>query len=167
MHNPSETKILGLSVIVAALVCWVGTASATPLQGSYSVPVPTELAPYATFAVEGKMVDAREKSRVFSYDLPEELVGKKKLEILLKETGADKGLALFEGNIANAACINGKANDLLMCFVHYHSLTFSVSDTEQLLSGKYSAAEGLGGRIQVVRSFNETPGGVIRFPAVP
>ncbi len=152
-----------------ALFGWAAASSAAPLRGSYSVPVAPDLAPYATFDVVGKMVNSRPTARVFSYNLPEDLVGGKPVEILLRETGSDKGLALFEGKIANAACIDGNdGNDkLLMCFAMYHSLGVDPAITTQFLQNKYTGAEGVNARINVAVGFIETPGGVIRFPSVP
>lgn len=151
------------------LLCWGTLGNAVPLRGSYSVPVAPDLAPYATFDVVGKMISARETARVFSYNLPEDLVGAKKTEIILQEAGEAQGLAVFQGKIANAACINGNdgTGKLLMCFVMYHSLGVDPVKTTQFLQGKYTGAEGLNARIDVAVGFIETPGGVIRFPSVP
>lgn len=157
-----------LFLTALALLSWGATVSAAPLKGSYSVPVQTRLARYATFDVEGQVLSNRLNQRIFSYDLPEDLIGRAHEEILLKQTGEQNGMPVFDGKIASAACIPELGNKLLMCFVHYHSLRMDISTTEQFLRNKYGATDGaLQGRVDVARAFTETPGGVIRLPNVP
>lgn len=155
------TSILVLGIVSGPSAAQATAAAPAPMKGSYTVPTTdTALEPYATFetADPENGYGAAGKEGVFTFVLPEELTGVAKLKFLLEEQ-ADGSWA---GEGVKGTCVQSKLD--WFCSVEFSNLTFDTVRRETLMQNKYGTGEEFFRRMEVARSFEGQPIGVIRVP---
>ncbi|HZO16174.1 MAG TPA: hypothetical protein VFB62_23025 [Polyangiaceae bacterium] len=130
----------------------------TDTAGAYSVPVPAELEPYATYPVDSITACRRGELVELGYKLPALLVGK---ETHVGFSGSyDEAAAAFvlSGNgTASCAVTNGSWS----CFEEFAGITVDLAAVAEETQG-LSAAEAQG-RLDVSQAFGADPIGILDF----
>ncbi len=155
-----------------------GTAfAAEPLspvkRAFYSVPVPSELAPFATFEVQNVEFTEDETGLHFAYDLPADLVGPNSPRILLlQQDGHDteqframigqQEIGGLQITTAKASC--GKhpfQAKKIQCLIVYTGLEVDPEVVASFLARKYANSADLEQRLDLAGAFGHEPAGVL------
>jgi hypothetical protein len=145
-----------LSVLVFAFTS--AALAATPTDGKYHVPVPAQIAEYASYDIRVRTNDPSNPTQI-SYVLPLELTGQRNLIRLTKQTEDGRK---WTGPHADASC--GTNNSMIECSVKYKNLTFDSAKAESLIRSKFTAEEEIQGRLAAAKFFGGEPAGVVSFP---
>jgi hypothetical protein len=141
--------------ILAGFSC--ASAMADSSQVTYSVPVPENLAAYASFNIPAQYTKTADSISV-SYVLPQDLTGN---QMTVQLQGSLSGTTL-EGPNAQATCTD--IQNMASCKITYTGLPLDLATTEQYLSSKYTNSTGLKYRQQVAAIFSSEPVGIITMP---
>lgn len=136
---------------------------ATEIPGVYSVPVPTHLKAFSMFPVNYRITGVA-GSRMIQYQLPEELVAGKVVQIQLEEEPVHKdGSNFHHPGVALGKC---RFDKVIQCNVGYRSFGVTHSEIESFITQKY---QGLPihtqGFIDVALMFSGEPAGIVEFDA--
>ena len=131
------------------------------IQGAYSVPTPVHLKPYAFFPVEYQLSE-QDGKKTIQYDLPEDLLGGRKVTIRLTEDGLDKdGRVHFGGHHSGAMC---SMETVMHCDVGYRNFGISQDEITDYITQKYESFPSLAaGILNVALMFSGEPAGVIEL----
>jgi hypothetical protein len=158
-------KVLLLAGVVSVVFhahAYQSVTQAPNLKGEYSVPVPPELEPYASYPLDDVCWYSDGKTLSLGYTLPDELTGSKNPIVL---TGEDTGQATFKlaGDHGDADCSRGDSMSV-SCRISYRKLNFDVDSVKQILSSEFPDPVQLTQRSAVSAVFRSDPIGVITFP---
>ena len=148
-------KLIALTVLSLS----VSTFAASYTQ--YSVPVPAELAPYATFVLNSATVIEDQAGVVVSYDLPAELVGTGHPSIVLGGKKRPGNVLLLEGEFGEASCFSRNAK--LECIVKYEDLEIDLAGVENILNQRIADPHERELRLQVAKIFGGEPVGIVEI----
>lgn len=148
-------NILALTLLSLSLPALAASYS------QYSVPVPAELAPYATFVLNSSTVTEDATGVVVSYDLPVELVGPNHAQIILAGKKSPGNVLLLEGEFGEASCFNRNAK--LECIVQYEDLEIDLAAVERILNQRVTDPHERELRLQVAKIFGGEPVGVFEI----
>ncbi len=146
---------------IFALTLCLSLPAVAASYSQYSVPVPTELAPYATFVLNSSTVTEDASGIVLSYDLPAELVGQNHPTIVLGGKKRPGNVLLLEGEFGEASCFSRNAK--LECIVKYEDLEIDLAGVERLLNQQVSDPHERELRLQVARIFGGEPVGIVEM----
>lgn len=129
--------------------------------GTYTVPVPAQLAPYATFMLNDSQVTRDNTGVVVSYDLPVELVGPNHPTIILGGKNRQGGIMLLEGEYGEASCFTRV--DKIECIVQYEDLEIDIAGVERILAARNISPHERELRLQVAKIFSGEPVGIVEI----
>jgi hypothetical protein len=160
------SQLLVLSTMSPLLMS--AAALADPVGASYTVPVASELASVATFALPQFSLQPTESGQsIVSFTLPPELTGTEKQEIDLSgELPASEGASTtLDGAVASANCVRQAMADV--CTLNYKPVYRNnpVSDANTYLMKNFTGSPDLQSRLLVADHFSNDPAGVVSFPA--
>lgn len=129
--------------------------------GSYTVPVPTELAPYATFSLPDAKLERNATHVTLSYKLPAELVGADHEAITLKGKIRPGRALLLTGKYGDASCLstNGKTE----CVVEYDDLEQDMTSAEAAIAVRTQDLAERAARLEVAKLFGSEPVGIVEI----
>ena len=129
--------------------------------GAYTVPVPPELAPYATFMLNDSNVMSDSTGVVVSYDLPAELVGPNHPTIILSGKQRQGGIMILEGKYGEASCFTRA--EKVECIVQYDDLEIDLAGVESILNQRIADPHERELRLQVAKIFSGEPVGIVEI----
>lgn len=136
------------------------------LTGNYSVPTSMELQPFASYPLPKVCWFSASDKVVLGYPLPEELTGRNDNVITLSGIAPAEGPFRLKGDHGTAQCI--RSRDLgVSCTVSYGPLNYDDAQREKHLTESFSNSIELTARMEVARSFEGNPLGVITFEDKP
>jgi hypothetical protein len=148
-------KILALTLLSLSLPVLADA------YGTYTVPVPAELAPFATFMLNDSQVTQDSTGVVVSYDLPAELVGPNHPTIVLGGKHRQGGIMILEGEYGEASCFSRNAK--LECIVQYEDLEIDLAGVENILNQRIADPHERELRLQVAKIFGGEPVGIVEI----
>lgn len=149
-----------MNKLLALTLCFSFSAMAASYS-QYSVPVPEELVPYATFVLNSSTVVEDANVITVSYDLPAELVGANHPPIVLAGKKIPGNVLLLEGEFGEAACFNRNAK--LECIVEYDDLEVDIAGVERILTHRVTDPQERELRLQVAKIFGGEPVGIFEI----
>jgi hypothetical protein len=132
-------------------------------ETEYSVPVSEELAPYATFKIKNYEIKKANGVLTVSYDLPQELVGKKGLTISLKgKFSSEAETITLHGPKGEADCTVPEKN-VLVCAIEMKDLAINSVSVTRFLTGLSTSSAEFEARQKVAEQFLGEPAGIITY----
>lgn len=148
-------KILAFTLLSLSLPAFAASYS------QYSVPVPAELAPYATFVLNSSTITEDATGIVMSYDLPVELVGPNHPTIVLGGKHRQGGIMILQGEFGEASCFSRA--EKVECIVQYEDLEIDLAGVERILAARNISSHERELRLQVAKIFGGEPVGVFEI----
>jgi hypothetical protein len=139
-----------------------GQAGVQEFDGEYIVPAPLALQSVASFKTNYCLSKDTDGKLILAYALPEDIVGKNKPRIAIKETTKGAGFINFQGSHGSASC--RKTAHEMTCFVLYPG--FDTTGSQDVVRDKFAGAEDLQARLDLAAAFSADPKGVVHF-AIP
>lgn len=137
----------------------VETTHANVPAGTYSVPVPAQLVPYASYEVGSINFCQSGDSVTLGYRLPELLLGKAEHVAFVGPWNASSETYELSGKDGTGSC--ARSGTTWTCTEHFSGLTVDPAKVSDLLKGAPPAE--LQGRVQVTNHFGQDPIGVLVF----
>ncbi len=127
-----------------------------PRMGTYEVPVPDPLQPYATYHM--KIVDDvySKGPNLFTFPLPESLIGKKKVFKMVRVADSSN----WEGDAVSGVCQTIKK--YFRCEVKFRDLTIDKADVKAKIEAEFPKEE-LEKRLEVAMRFAGEPIGIVTY----
>jgi hypothetical protein len=161
-----------LSLSVSSLLAMPNLAFAgqwddVGIPGSYSVPVPPELAPFSSYPVSRVCYVESQGKTYVGYNLPAELTGSQTSAIILSGESTTAETFSLHGPDETANCQRDRAQAKVSCRVAYGHLSFDMAERAKILSEKFPDLKELDGRSKVSALFSTEPIGIIEFADMP
>ena len=150
MKNIFALALLSLSLPVLA-----------DAYGTYTVPVPPELAPFAQFVLNDSQITSDNTGVVVSYDLPIELVGPNHPTIVLGGKQRPGGIMILQGEYGDASCFTRA--EKVECIVQYEDLEIDLAGVERILAARNIGPHERELRLQVAKIFSGEPVGIVEI----
>jgi hypothetical protein len=157
MHSLRPFSLV-VALFASALLRAAGPST---IDGNYIIPVPTELAAFASFPTTYTLGTNADGKATIGYHLPEDVVGPDAPAITLSQTGPSQGgLIPFQGPNGSGSC--RQTSKGTTCVVAYPSLS-TFEEVQSFLQHKYPNDPNLELRTKVARFFNADPKGIVNF----
>lgn len=149
------------TLLLTALVSLTAGAAFAASGGTYEVPVPAELQPYARFPVDKFRVRLKDGELEVKYMLPLELTGLENHLVFRGPVNA-KGVAHIENEQGTADC----SLSTNMCHLKYKKLNFDLGLAAEALRAHNFSTEEFDGRLAVAARLGGEMEGNFFFPGV-
>lgn len=146
---------------IFALSFFISLPTFAAAYGTYTVPVPPQLAPYATFVMNDSQITRDNTGVVMTYDLPVELVGPNHPTIVLGGKHREGGIMLLEGEFGEASCFTRA--EKVECIVQYEDLEIDIAGVERILAARNISPHERELRLQVAKIFGGEPVGIVEI----
>lgn len=132
------------------------TVLARPVRGTYEVPAPEELKPFATFPVKFKSEEYDNGERAITFPLPAQLTGET-LNLSMAETSP----GIWTGDNITANC--AQSGRFFECKMTFQNLPIDSAKVEEVLRQNYPLEADLRQAIELADRFKAEPAGILRY----